>query len=539
MLADLGATILGPLPDWALEELKVPAFRSLQEGRKGGGRAFCASASAHLLLVLYLPAIIGSVPPDPDREFQARYGPSLRAALVLRMPDRIYLPAMLVRPAPPAALSRPAEPGSQAEANPRETAAAAGPQPVQSPFRTILIQPGRPIAADPRLSKLPSLSFQSNSHQPEQSKPAEPLVPGSPIAPSPNTETATARSAASQSPTPVSTRSSIVPESTSMTLALPLLPRPNAWSLVTAGAWGETASTTVSPRTARGTAVSVLAIASTVPQAGQKVEIPPVSQPVLPSGSRAPVLQTDSRAAHKASGAADKSTAPGSAGSTARPGETGVSPGSAASKQMAAQLGAQSGGKPAGTQSRATPPGTVRMVKTTAGVVEFQDLPDGTQQLKFPPGGAFDVVIVESTPGSTIPEAERLLTGRPVHTVFLDLGTGQDWTLQYALPGSGLDSGQTGMVVTLRPQPKLDAPFIQRAVVPAPKVVRSTLPSLFQGWLGANGRLVSLRPVLDAAYAQLPDLLPYLEQWQFRPVKVDGTPTQVQVLLLAPAFTRP
>jgi hypothetical protein len=33
------------------------------------------------------------------------------------------------------------------------------------------------------------------------------------------------------------------------------------------------------------------------------------------------------------------------------------------------------------------------------------------------------------------------------------------------------------------------------------------------------------------------DLLPYLDQWQFRPAKLDGVPTEVEVLLFVPSST--
>jgi hypothetical protein len=200
--------------------------------------------------------------------------------------------------------------------------------------------------------------------------------------------------------------------------------------------------------------------------------------------------------------------------------------------------GPQSVGKQFESSARAAAPGPVRMLRTALGMVEVFDLPNNTQQLRFPSSGAFDVVIVESSPGATIPDAERLLTGRPVQTVFLTLGTGQDWTLQYCLPANGSAAAQAGMVVTLGEQPKVEAPFIQQALIPSQRVVLATRPALFQGALSVNGRFVRLRPVIDAVYQPFLELLPYLEQWQFRPAKVDGVPTEVEVLLLVPPITR-
>ncbi len=145
------------------------------------------------------------------------------------------------------------------------------------------------------------------------------------------------------------------------------------------------------------------------------------------------------------------------------------------------------------------------------------------------------MVIVQPTPDATIADAERLLTGRPVQTVYLTLGTGQDWVLQYCLPAAHMTSSQSGMVVTLGQEPKLDAPFIQKAFVPPQKMLQSSQPALYQATLDANGRFARLRPVMDSSYRPGLELLPYLEQWQFRPAKLDRVPVEVEVLLLVPS----
>jgi hypothetical protein len=179
------------------------------------------------------------------------------------------------------------------------------------------------------------------------------------------------------------------------------------------------------------------------------------------------------------------------------------------------------------------------MLRTSLGMVKLLELSSGERQLQYPSGGAFDVVVVESSPGDTIPEAARLLTGRPVRTVFLPLGTGQEWVLQFCVPGAGSSSGNSGRVVTLGREPTLESPFIMRALLPPPKAARSAHPALFHGALDRNGRLVRLRPVTDTLHQPLDELLPYLEKWQFRPAKVDGVAAEVEVLLSVPSLARP
>ena len=167
--------------------------------------------------------------------------------------------------------------------------------------------------------------------------------------------------------------------------------------------------------------------------------------------------------------------------------------------------------------------------------MQIQDLPSGAQQWQFPAGGSFDIVIVQPSPDATIADAERLLSGRPVQTVYLTLGTGQDWVLQYCLSAAHMTSSQSGMVVTLGQEPKLDAPFIQKAFVPPERLLQGAQPALFQATLDANGRFARLRPVMDSNYRPALELLPYLEQWQFRPAKLDRVPVEVEILLLVPS----
>jgi hypothetical protein len=93
------------------------------------------------------------------------------------------------------------------------------------------------------------------------------------------------------------------------------------------------------------------------------------------------------------------------------------------------------------------------------------------------------------------------------------------------------------MLVTLGKPAKLEAPFIQLAMLPPPKITNSSRPALFSGSLGADGRFRRLRPVAAPDYETRPELLPYIEQWLFRPAKWDGAFAEVDVVLLVPAST--
>lgn len=542
MLPDLRATILGPPADWGEEKLRVPAFVCLPIARQGLGVPFLASVALHALIGLSLPWVVRSLPPDADRVFQAQFGPSLRAALVLRMPNRIYLPVQGVPLDDAHSAARLGQRGGRPPT--KEDPSAKGPSVArpqgQTRSRTILVQPGKPIADDLRTRNLPSLLYLSESRTPAPPVPVDPSVhtqqePPQKAAP------ITPHGATSPEPPPARSPGPLLADSTPQPLALPSLPLPSAWSMVSHGAGSDGAENPAhETQSASGADVAVVSIADAVPQPQQLVEIPPVNQPQAARGPHPPGSPPELPGEGRLTAPAVRSIVPPTRERhSAPPAGKGDPRGTLAGENQHLRAGAQRAGKPLEPQARAGTPGQARMLKTSLGMLEVLELPNGTQQVKFPPAGSFDIVIVESTPSDAIPDAGRLLTGRPVQTVFLTLGTGQDWILKYCLPAAGSSSGQAGMVVTLGRQPRVDPPFIQQAFIPPQKVGQTTQPALFQGVLGANGRFVHLRPVLDADFQPQPELLQYLEQWQFRPAKVDGVPGDVEVLLLIPPFIRP
>jgi hypothetical protein len=466
--------------------------------------------------------------------------PSLQTALILRMPDRIYLPVRSTLLAGTHSISAPGEQPRDRESLARKATPVLGSRSPgaalvrQGQVRPILIQPGKPIVTDLRTLRLPSLLYLSEARLPA---PPEPVVPGA--KPRPDPAPRIAASTALHSPAPAQnatpTASPGLLDTIAKAIGIPAFPAPSAWSLVLHGDGAEgppQAGTMVS-----GVDVSVLSIAAAVPKAGQVVEVPPVNQPAVaqragPSGSP-PEPQAERHTATTAVNAAASSNL----GTHNPPGEGARELHGETVARATSQAEARSGGSKSGGQAPAAVSGPVRSFGTPLGRVEVLDLPGGAQQWRFPPGGSFDVVIVQPSADATIPDAGRFLTGHPVQTVYIALGTGRDWVLQYCFTAPGSASSQSGMVVTLGPQPKLDAPFIQKALVPPQTLLRGIQPALFQAILDVNGRFAHLRPVADSNYSALMELLPYLEQWQFRPAKLDGVPTEVEVLLFVPSST--
>lgn len=537
MLPDSRATILGPPADWGDAKFRVPAFACMSARRPGSGFPFFASVLLHVLGVLCFPAFLRSLPREQDGVVRARLMSPLQAAMILRMPNRLYLPVRSTLLADPRSASAAGEqsrdrPGpGRNEAQVSGTGSSGAGLTRRAPVRPVLIQPGKPIATDLRTLRLPSLLYLSESKAPA---PPGAVAPGSKATPEPAPGIPAAMTI--HPPGPVRKAPSTIKLSPSATVAKtivpPALPAPSAWSLLLHDYWGE-----VMPqvgKTESGVDVSVLSIATNAPRAGQLVEVPPVNQPAATGGGAPSGSPPGLPGERHASEAAANATTPSAALSHNTSAENTAGRRGENAARGRSQAEAHSAGNKLGSQASAAVAGAARSQATPLGRVQVLDLPGGAQQWQFPVGGSFDVVIVQPSPDATIPDAGRFLTGRPVQTVYITLGTGQDWVLQYCLPPSGAAASQSGMVVTLGSQPKLDAPFIQQALVPPQTLLRGTQPALFQAMLDGHGRFVGLHPVTDSNYRPLMALMPFLERWQFRPAKLDGVPVEVEILLLIP-----
>lgn len=178
--------------------------------------------------------------------------------------------------------------------------------------------------------------------------------------------------------------------------------------------------------------------------------------------------------------------------------------------------------------------GALSSIKTLSGDIRVQTATDGTVSLTYPSNGNFDVVVVESALPEALAQYGQSLSGRPVHTAYINVGTAAEWVLQYCLPASpaAAAEGQQGMVVTLDAPAPLKAPYVLKATLPAESSWRSSKYQVFHGLLNAAGRMERLRAVqAGAASAQL---LNALSDWVFRPATSGGAPKAVEILLLIP-----
>ncbi|MGO9242190.1 MAG: hypothetical protein ACLQBJ_15420 [Bryobacteraceae bacterium] len=482
----------------------IPAFSSLPAGGTQALGSFSASLGVHLVILVCLPHLPSLWSSSTPNRVRARLIPPAQAALILHLPERVYVVATVAPPAEPRPKAAPARPRPA----PRRTSVTPASHIANRrllPVPSVLLQPNRPVAADLRSFQLPSFLYWSPPRTPP---PPGPIKPGSAGA-----EKSSASAARNNAVTPPNAEHRSAPISVASAprtspQALPLPPAATAgpWSLIAHGSNPEELEGLA--HRIEGELVALGSSSTSQPHRSENVEIPPLNQPSVP-----PPAPPDASPA-----------APASAPQTVARAPTPVAP-------------AAGGSAPPGNSgSRPDPTPSVRILNTRAGPVEVRQLSDGSEQWRFPSTGSFDVVIVQHAAGSMIPEAGPFLTGWPVQTVFLALGTAKDWVMQYCLPPSaGAPASQSGMVVTLGKPGKLEAPFIQLALLPPPKIAGGPRPALFYGTLGSDGRFRHLRPIAAPDYDTRAELLPYIEQWQFRPAKWDGASAEVDVVLLVPA----
>lgn len=146
-----------------------------------------------------------------------------------------------------------------------------------------------------------------------------------------------------------------------------------------------------------------------------------------------------------------------------------------------------------------------------------------------PRDGQFGVIVVGSAVAEEYPEAKELWGGRLVYTVYLHVGTGKNWILQYSLPRSS-EAASSGS--SIRPEP----PWPYELARPAPSQADLDADTvMIHGYVSLQGRLEKTSVVYPAVAPNAKALLDLLDLWLFRPAHQNGQPTSVEVLLIIPA----
>jgi|SRR5579871_283598 len=152
-----------------------------------------------------------------------------------------------------------------------------------------------------------------------------------------------------------------------------------------------------------------------------------------------------------------------------------------------------------------------------------------------PSGGVFDVVVVQTSNSESFSEGADALSGRPIYTVYLQVGAPKEWIMEYCLPNAA-GPAQTGSLVSLGNPEPITAPYPTVTVRPPEDWRHGGDYLLVHGFLDESGRLRDMKilasntprePLTDA-------VLQYLPYWEFRPAVVDGHPVKVEVILAVP-----
>jgi len=152
-----------------------------------------------------------------------------------------------------------------------------------------------------------------------------------------------------------------------------------------------------------------------------------------------------------------------------------------------------------------------------------------------PVNGVFDVVVVQSSSSETFPERADALSGRPIYTVYLQVGAPKEWILQYCVPNVA-GPMQAGSVVKLGNPEAVGAPYPTVTVRPPEDWSHGADYLLVHGFLDESGRFREMK-ILQSSRPSSPTtdaLLQYLAYWEFRPALQDGRPVKVEVILAVP-----
>ncbi len=189
------------------------------------------------------------------------------------------------------------------------------------------------------------------------------------------------------------------------------------------------------------------------------------------------------------------------------------------------------GGKRRGPGGEGTAHAAVRL---PAPAESSPSLPRPALRMVHPTNAVFDVVVVQTSPIEGLPESAGALSGRPVYSVFLQVGAPKEWIMQYCVPGEGgQDLVSNGGVVRLGNPSPLAAPYPRVTLLP-PIQTRAGSYLMIHGFLDENGRFRDLRVLRSMDAEESKTVLPVLEQWEFRPAVREGRPVRVEILLAVP-----
>jgi hypothetical protein len=403
-----------------------------------------------------------------------------------------------------------------------------------SPF---LLRPMVPVEVRQSIRDLASIAAWTG----DLPAPPEPVSPGAakpvPPAPLPVTEASAAPpvEAANAGPVPIPH-----PKPARARMTLPSAsPSP-----VTLLATGEDLALTAPPGASQqGMPVAVISISGILPKPGEAILVPDRSSlPPEPAGKDG--LGTGTKTA-SANPAELKNSEDASSGDAA--GRSGSSPATEANPSVSTQtlaVSARSG--PGGASSESLSPsanggkgGSANPVRSytvplTNGVIQVAEWGDGSRHLRYPENGSFDVVVVGTGSPAGLPAAESLLSGRPIYTAYIQVGTSREWILQFCVASPARKASMpAGMVVNLGAEARLEPPYVQFAQLPAFPGSKEQKYLAIRFNITSDGAVKDPRPVSGVSSGDS-GLVSMLASWEFRPAAREGENLPIEAVLIVP-----
>ncbi len=149
-----------------------------------------------------------------------------------------------------------------------------------------------------------------------------------------------------------------------------------------------------------------------------------------------------------------------------------------------------------------------------------------------PQNGSYEVAIVQSS--GVVPGSNGLLKGKPVYSVYIPVGTGKEWILQYCLPADDTQPAARSQVVQLGNITPITAPYAFSIIGPTIQFRPGARYAFIHGFVNASGRFEHLAEASDQEIENIAAVLESLGQWEFRPATKDGVPAMVEILLCIP-----
>jgi len=156
----------------------------------------------------------------------------------------------------------------------------------------------------------------------------------------------------------------------------------------------------------------------------------------------------------------------------------------------------------------------------------------GPTRLIRPQNGTYEVAIVQSS--GVVPGSNGMLKGKPVYSVYIPVGAGKEWILQYCLPEDEARPAARSQVVQLGNITPITAPYAFSIIGPAIQFREGARYAFIHGFVNASGRFEHLEEASDREIENIAAVLESLGQWEFRPATKDGVPAVVEILLCIP-----